>query len=58
MGRITYASPSTGIKSLKDLMHPKGPLVAGVPEVISSIDMVLGLAGLLPAIHVFGVAWP
>jgi len=43
MGRITYASPSTGIKSLKDLMHPKEPLVAGVPEVISSIDMVLGL---------------
>jgi tripartite-type tricarboxylate transporter receptor subunit TctC len=43
MGRITYASPQTGIKTLKDLMHPKEPLVAGVPEVISSIDMVLGL---------------
>src|SRR5262245_6008772 len=43
MGRITYGSPTTGIKSLKDLMQPKEPLVAGVPEVISSIDMVLGL---------------
>src|SRR5262245_20955957 len=43
MGRVTYASPATGIKSLKDILHPKEPLVAGVPEVISSIDMVLGL---------------
>src|SRR5262249_1346914 len=43
MGRISYASASTGIKSFKDLMHPREPLVAGVPEVISSVDMVLGL---------------
>src|SRR5215467_2721485 len=43
MGRVTYASPVLGIKSLKDLLHPREPLMAGVPEVISSIDMVLGL---------------
>jgi putative tricarboxylic transport membrane protein len=43
MGRVTYASPTTGIRSLKDILHPKEALVAGVPEVISSIDMVLGL---------------
>jgi tripartite-type tricarboxylate transporter receptor subunit TctC len=43
MGRVTYASPTTGIKTLKDILTPREPLVAGVPEVISSIDMVLGL---------------
>jgi putative tricarboxylic transport membrane protein len=43
MGRITYGSPVTGIKQLKDLLNPREPLMAGVPEVISSIDMVLGL---------------
>jgi tripartite-type tricarboxylate transporter receptor subunit TctC len=43
MGRITYGSPVTGIKVLKDLLNPREPLMAGVPEVISSIDMVLGL---------------
>ncbi len=43
MGRVTYASPATGFKSLKDIPHPREPLMAGVPEVISSIDMVLGL---------------
>ena len=43
MGRITYASTGLGIKSLKDILKPKEPLMAGVPEVISSIDMVLGL---------------
>jgi tripartite-type tricarboxylate transporter receptor subunit TctC len=43
MGRVTYASPVLGIKSLKDLLAPREPVIAGVPEVISSIDMVLGL---------------
>ena len=43
MGRITYASPSTGIKSAKDMLQPREPLILGVPEVISTIDAVLGL---------------
>ena len=30
-------------RSLKDILNPREPLMAGVPEVISSIDMVLGL---------------
>jgi hypothetical protein len=43
MGRITYASPATGIKSAKDVLDPREPLILGVPEVISTIDAVLGL---------------
>ena len=43
MGRVTYASPSTGIKTLKDILHPREPLVLGVPEAISTIDAVHGL---------------
>jgi hypothetical protein len=46
MGRITYASPSSGIKSAKDMLSPSEPLVLGVPEVISTIDAVLGLTVL------------
>ena len=46
MGRITYASPQTGFKSNKDLLNPKDPLILGVPEVISTIDAVLGLTVL------------
>jgi len=46
MGRITYASPATGIKSAKDMLGPSEPLVLGVPEVISTIDAVLGLTVL------------
>jgi hypothetical protein len=46
MGRITYASPATGIKSAKDVLHPREPLILGVPEVISTIDAVLGLTVL------------
>ena len=46
MGRITYASPATGIKSVKDVLSPKEPLILGVPEVISTIDAVLGLTVL------------
>lgn len=46
MGRITYASPATGIKSAKDILNPREPLILGVPEVISTIDAVLGLTVL------------
>jgi hypothetical protein len=46
MGRITYASPASGIKSAKDMLSPAEPLVLGVPEVISTIDAVLGLTVL------------
>jgi hypothetical protein len=46
MGRITYASPMSGIKSAKDMLSPSEPLVLGVPEVISTIDAVLGLTVL------------
>jgi hypothetical protein len=46
MGRITYASPQTGFKSNKDLLNPREPLILGVPEVISTIDAVLGLTVL------------
>ena len=46
MGRITYAAPSTGLKSAKDLLSPREPLVLGVPEVISTIDATLGLSVL------------
>src|SRR5262245_7299814 len=46
MGRITYASPTTGIKSLKDVLKPREPLILGVPEVISTIDATLGLTVL------------
>src|SRR5215208_6488878 len=46
MGRITYASPATGIKTAKDVLNPREPLILGVPEVISTIDAVLGLTVL------------
>jgi hypothetical protein len=46
MGRITYASPASGIKTAKDVLDPREPLVLGVPEVISTIDAVLGLTVL------------
>src|SRR5262245_62930632 len=46
MGRITYASPATGIRSVRDILAPREPLILGVPEVISTIDAVLGLTVL------------
>jgi hypothetical protein len=46
MGRITYASPKTGIKTATDILNSKEPLILGVPEVISTIDAVLGLSVL------------
>ena len=48
MGRITYTSPASGIKTAKDVLDPREPLVLGVPEVISTIDAVLGLTLLKP----------
>src|SRR5258707_10795106 len=44
MGRITYASPSTGIKTAKDILNPREPLMMGVPEAISTIDAVHALS--------------
>jgi len=46
MGRITYTSPASGIKTAKDVLDPREPLILGVPEVISTIDAVLGLTVL------------
>jgi hypothetical protein len=46
MGRITYAAPSAGIAAAKDILKPREPLILGVPEVISTIDAVLGLTVL------------
>jgi hypothetical protein len=46
MGRITYASPQTGFKSVQDMLNPREPLILRVPEVISTIDAVLGLTVL------------
>jgi hypothetical protein len=46
MGRITYTSPASGITSAKDVLNPREPLILGVPEVISTIDAVLGLTVL------------
>jgi hypothetical protein len=43
MGRITYGSSTLGIESGADLMAAEETLILGVPEVISTIDAVLGL---------------
>ncbi|WP_421952958.1 hypothetical protein [Pelagibacterium sp.] len=43
MGRITFGSTEAGIEGPSDLLDPPQPLVLGVPEVISTIDAVLGL---------------
>jgi hypothetical protein len=43
MGRITYAATSTGLANKKLLLAPTQPLILGVPEVIATIDAVLGL---------------
>ncbi len=43
MGRITYAATSTGLADKKLLLAPPHPLILGVPEVIATIDSVLGL---------------
>ncbi len=46
MGRVTYASPRAGITTAKDILHPREPLILGVPEVIATIDAVMGLTVL------------
>lgn len=43
MGRITFGSTAAGIEGPADLLDPSERLVLGVPEVISTIDAVLGL---------------
>ena len=43
MGRITYAATSAGLRDRKKLLSPSQPLILGVPEVIATIDSVLGL---------------
>ena len=43
MGRITYAAATTGLADKRLLLAPPQPLILGVPEVIATIDAVLGL---------------
>lgn len=43
MGRVTFGSTAAGIEGPSDLLDPSERLVIGVPEVISTIDAVLGL---------------
>jgi hypothetical protein len=43
MGRVTYAAASTGLRNRKLLLDPPQPYILGVPEVIATIDSVLGL---------------
>ncbi len=43
MGRVTYASTAAGLQDKKKLLNPPQPLILGVPEVIATIDAVLGL---------------
>jgi len=43
MGRMAYGSTAAGINSAADLLNPSEPLFLGVPEVISTIETVLGL---------------
>jgi hypothetical protein len=43
MGRITFGRTVDGINGPKDLLDPPTNLVLGVPEVISTVDAVLGL---------------
>jgi len=43
MGRVAIIRKSAGITNPKQLLDPPTPLVLGVPEVIASLDTVLGL---------------
>ena len=43
MGRIAIIRKSAGITDPKQLLNPATPLVLGVPEVIATLDTVLGL---------------
>lgn len=43
MGRIAIARTSLGVTDPKKLLAPPEPLIVGVPEVIATLDTVLGL---------------
>jgi len=43
MGRIAYARKTAGVPTAKALLNPGEPLIVGVPEVIATLDTVLGL---------------
>lgn len=43
MGRIAYVRSTAGVPNVKALLNPGEPLIVGVPEVISTLDTVLGL---------------
>ena len=43
MGRVAIIRKSAGITNPKQLLDPPTPLVLGVPEVIATLDTVLGL---------------
>ena len=46
MGRITYATPSAGLDPPSRLLRPREPLILAVPDIISTIDAVIGLTVL------------
>jgi hypothetical protein len=46
MGRIAYVRTSAGVPTAKALLNPGEPLIVGVPEVIATLDTVLGLKAL------------
>jgi len=43
MGRIAIARTALGVSDPKKLLNPPEPLIVGVPEVIATLDTVLGL---------------
>jgi hypothetical protein len=43
MGRIAYARKTAGVPTPRSLLNPGEPLILGVPEVIATLDAVLGL---------------
>jgi hypothetical protein len=43
MGRVAYVRTTAGVPNAKALLNPGQPLIVGVPEVISTLDTVLGL---------------
>ena len=43
MGRVAYVRNTAGVPNAKALLAPGEPLIVGVPEVIATLDTVLGL---------------
>jgi hypothetical protein len=43
MGRVAYIRKTAGVPNVKALLNPGEPLIVGVPEVIATLDTVLGL---------------